>query len=227
MTDVQATPGWFGKLSSLGDFASRRLAPEWVSACDEWLSRCVDESRRSLGDAWLDAYLNAPVWRFAWGPGVAGSSWWFGVMMASCDNVGRYFPLLVAHPRPRLPSGAAGLDHLDAWWAHVAGAAMDTLSEGHSVDGFEQALAAAPPWPEAAEAAVVQPLPTADGRWRGEVGDGASTTQLVQALARDTWADRMHGHTLWWPLHAGRTRCVLMPALPSGAQFAEMLLGGG
>ena len=64
-------PGWYGKLATQGDFASRRLPQTLVSACDEWLSACVADSNRKLGAQWLQTYLSAPMQRFAWGPGVA------------------------------------------------------------------------------------------------------------------------------------------------------------
>ncbi len=35
--DTGSAPGWYGKLSTLGDFVSRRLEPDWIHACDEWL----------------------------------------------------------------------------------------------------------------------------------------------------------------------------------------------
>ena len=91
--------GWFGKLAFLGDFASRRLSAEWVQSCDQWLSGCMESAARQLGSGFLPAYLHAPVWRFACGPGVMDEQWWFGVLMASCDKVGRYFPIVVAQPR--------------------------------------------------------------------------------------------------------------------------------
>ena len=131
------TPGWYGKLSALGDFAGRRLPDAFRAACDPWLSQAMAGSRAQLGERWLDVYLTAPVLRFAWAPGVFDAHWWFGVMMPSCDNVGRYFPLLVAHPRPRAPVDRIALDHLDLWLEHLAGAAVQTLLEDASVEAFE------------------------------------------------------------------------------------------
>ena len=32
--EVRDVPGWYGKLASLGDFAHRRLPPEWLRACE-------------------------------------------------------------------------------------------------------------------------------------------------------------------------------------------------
>lgn len=89
-------PGWFGKLPMLGDFAQRRLPPLFVEKVDAWLSQGMAASREALGEAWLETYLGAPLWCFAWSPEVIDESWWFGVMMPSVDAVGRYFPLVVA-----------------------------------------------------------------------------------------------------------------------------------
>ena len=74
------TAGWYGKLPMLGDFAHRRLPLEFVNACDAWLSTGIAASRESLGATWLDTYLSAPLWCFAWSPQVVNTSWWFGVM---------------------------------------------------------------------------------------------------------------------------------------------------
>ena len=57
-------PGWFGKLSMLGDFASRRLSSDWIRPCDEWLSASLRTSQERLGERWLATYLATPVW---WG----------------------------------------------------------------------------------------------------------------------------------------------------------------
>ena len=43
-------PGWFGKLSMLGDFASRRLSSDWIRPCDEWLSASLRTSQERLGE---------------------------------------------------------------------------------------------------------------------------------------------------------------------------------
>ncbi len=142
------SPGWYGKLSSQGDFASRRLPDAWLRTVDDWLCAAISASRVQLGARWQALYLNAPVWRFAFAPGVVDTQWWFGVLMPSCDNVGRYFPLVVAQSRSQAPGGREGLAHLDAWWGWVARAALSTLAEGSTVVTFEAELQAGPLWPE-------------------------------------------------------------------------------
>jgi len=143
---VATPPGWYGKLMALGDFASRRLPPEWVRVCDQWLSACLTHSRAELGPAWLALYLNAPLWRFAWAPGVIDAQWWSGVLMPSCDKVGRYFPLVVAQAGIAPSQDAAAQAQLEDWYRQVAEAALRTL-DGLSVDAFDAELAQTPPLP--------------------------------------------------------------------------------
>ncbi len=59
-------------------------------------------SRRQLGEAWLPAYLVAPVWRFVLGRDTMGPHAVAGVLMPSVDRVGRYFPLVLAAEMPDL-----------------------------------------------------------------------------------------------------------------------------
>ena len=219
-------PGWYGKLAALGDFASRRLPPEFIRVGDDWLARSMNASREQLGARWLDAYLTAPVSRFAWAPGVAGDSWWFGLMMPSCDNVGRYFPLLVAQRRSRPPLDRIALDHLEAWFDHVAEAATRTLGERASVDAFEQALADAPPWPTpGAPAALTQQHGPRGLRY--QLDARASLSHWLYAMAIAELHTRFAGCSIWWrPGTATRDAVAnVMPGLPDPATFAEMLSG--
>jgi type VI secretion system protein ImpM len=222
---AQDVPGWFGKLATQGDFASRRLTPEWVQSCDDWLSACVATSTRQLGERWLEVYLSAPLWRFAWGPGIAGDSWWFGVLMPSCDNVGRYFPLVVAQAREQAPADRAGLAHLEAWWAHVAAAAMETLAEGASLAGFEAGLHQAPPWPGPARLLASPAAPGAP--WQQALPPGVTLAEVAGAVAAAGLQQRLARSTFWWPLGpAGAAgSCTMLAGLPAPETFAAMLGG--
>lgn len=215
-------PGWFGKLSSLGDFASRRLPPDWVQGCDRWLSAGMAFGERQRGEAWWPAYLAAPVWRFAWAPGVMDSQWWFGVLMPSCDKVGRYFPLVVALPRSTPPADRLALDHLDLWWAQAARAALDTLSDQGSVDAFEAALEDLPPWPGTRVPWASAP----HGHGRSfEVHAGAGAADLAQELALSGMQLQLAGCTLWWPWREGAavTQTLVLPGLPEPTEFVALM----
>jgi type VI secretion system protein ImpM len=222
----ETAPGWYGKLAMLGDFASRRLDAPWVQACDQWLSAGLQASRQALGERWLSAYLSAPVWRFAWGPGVVDGRWWFGVLMPSCDSVGRYFPLVIAQPRVQPPADRIALDHLELWWTHAGRAGLDTLADGASLQAFEAGLGEAPPWPRAAPPghALAQP---AEGRTRYQVRPGATPAEVAQDLAATAWQHSLAQSSVWWPVRAGEGAgsCTVCPGLPQAAAFALLLDG--
>lgn len=197
-TPDTATPGWYGKLSSLGDFASRRLPPEWIGKCDPWLSREMRNAEEKLGERWLSVYLTAPVLRFAWAPGVIDAQWWFGVLMPSCDKVGRYFPLVIAHGRMAPPADAQGLEHLDRWYAHVSAAALATLDDHeHTPDALDAQLARAPAWPAADNGTPFRL--NSDGLGAHYLFHGAEPLpHWIQTLAGHELAQRWNGCTLWW-----------------------------
>jgi type VI secretion system protein ImpM len=217
-------PGWFGKLASLGDFASRRLPGEWVQGVDGWLSQCMHSSTAALGERWLPAYLGAPVWRFAWGPQVVDAHWWFGVLMPSCDKVGRYFPLVVAQSRTTPPADRVGLDHLDLWWTQLARAALDTLAETATLDEFESALHELPPWPGARSSAA-RVVAGAEIGERYAFPPGSSLNDVVHGLASAGLQQRLAGHSFWWPWRADGEagHCLVVPRLPAPAAFVHLL----
>lgn len=204
------TPGWWGKLAMLGDFASRRLEPGWVARMDDWVSGGMYASRQMMGEQWLARYLAAPTWRFVLGPGVVDAQWWLGVLMPSCDSAGRYFPLLVAQPAADLPADDGALT---AWWTALARAAQATLADGASVDGFEAALAALPPPPAAGPLPPAQPLPGRERLALVEAGE------LLAPLGRHALAQRLMGCSLWW---LPGVSCTFTAGLPQAEDFAAL-----
>jgi type VI secretion system protein ImpM len=109
-----ARVGLFGKLPARGDFVRLGLPGSFTEPWDTWLQRALDAARRTMGERWLPAWLEAPVWRFSLPAWVCGQGAVLGLMIPSVDRVGRYFPLTVAAVYPTekaVPSGAAA----DAW----------------------------------------------------------------------------------------------------------------
>ena len=189
--------GWFGKLRALGDFASRRLPPEFIEPWDEWLSEQLLAARQALGESWDEVYANAPAWRFALTAGVLGNGPWFGVLMPSFDRVGRQYPLTFA----------AGFDPhavpLGAWWSRLIGIA-------ERVNGD-------PAWDlHALEAALQAPGcndPKAEEQFR---------QQFAPALS-----GAAPGCSLWWlgrRAQAG-TEVLVLAGLPAGEHFIRLLEG--
>lgn len=224
-------PGWYGKLSTLGDFASRRLPPPALQALDHWLSEVVAGSRQQLGEGWLERYLDSPLQRFVIGPGVIDSAWWFGAMMPSCDNVGRYFPLVVLQPRPAPPMDRDGLDRLEHWWRGVGEAALETLADEVDVERFDRALAALPPWPPNSGQPAVpagagfDELASPGGPGAMSAPPGCTSADLVQGWAVAQWTRRLREHSLWWSWRpqSGPSTCRIVAGLPSVEVFASML----
>jgi type VI secretion system protein ImpM len=220
-----SAPGWFGKLASRGDFARRRLPDAWVDRVDRWLAQSLESSRQEMGAQWLDAYLNAAIVRWAFAPGVVDSRWWFGLLMPSCDSVGRYYPLMVAQPCDASPSGPQAWEHLEAWWRFLADAMLDTLAEPSSLEAFETQLALAPALPcgDGGRSAL---SPQGGGRWR--LAPGLGLGQWLAELAAMEWRGRLVNCSLWWPMSAADEagQLIVVQGLPTQGLLTRLLQPG-
>jgi type VI secretion system protein ImpM len=134
---VEVCPGWFGKIPSLGDFATRRLPRTFVEPWDEWLSSELSDARFVLADSWNEVYTQAPISCFSLGLGTVDDHTWHGILVPSFDRVGRQFPLTIAQSRPSHLSATPG----PPWWAALVVGARRAL-ESTSADGVDEALAA-------------------------------------------------------------------------------------
>jgi type VI secretion system protein ImpM len=126
-------PGWFGKLPGMGDFAHRRLPEAFRERWDRWLHDGLLRLRECHSD-WTERYLEAPLWCFVLGRGVAGDGCWLGVLMPSVDGVGRYFPFTVAVAFDETPPA------LLPWWALAAQAALEGLENDLDALRFDALL---------------------------------------------------------------------------------------
>ena len=198
-------PGWHGKLPSLGDFASRRLAPEFLATWDSWLASGLQQLRDRDPAGWLDAYLANPTRRFLLMPGVlpgaAGQLAWAGVLMPSVDRVGRYFPFTIAQPTP-LPATILQMQALWFWLGRLDELAADALQDDWTVERLEAELArmAGPdiaPWP--AGLPGLPGLPAGAGATASSVlPAGLDITQLIGAEAQALWQQRAQGLAYWY-----------------------------
>ncbi len=218
MQEPELAPGFFGKVSSHGDFVSRRLPQGMLAVWDGWLQASLQASRGMLGARWLDTYLTSPIWRFALAPGVCDANAWAGVLMPSVDRVGRHFPLTLA---AGAPGGAAVLDWVangGAWFAQLETLALTSLEHQFVLDRFDEQLLAMEPLSDAALPAV----PGAAGlRLPLEHVDGAA------ALAPQIAAAALRGQSLWWTDGSAQVApgMLMCRGLPAPAAFAAMLAG--
>ena len=227
--------GWYGKLPSLGDFASRRLPPAFVEPWDDWLARGLAVWREQSPDGWLDGYLASPSLRFVLMPGVlAGASTedsaaWAGVLMPSVDRVGRYFPLTLASPLPMLPADAAELNDLLGWLQRLGDLALDVLHDDWPVDRLETELVGLGAWTPATRQTAVAGLPD---RWAAsaqlEVRPRGGIAEVLTASAHDALLQALHAKALWLSDDgAARPILRLTAGLPSGTDFSTLLSRSG
>ena len=217
-----APPGWHGKLPSLGDFASRRLAPGFLATWDTWLASGLQQLRQRDPAGWLDAYLANPTRRFLLMPGVlpgpAGQQAWAGVLMPSVDRVGRYFPFTIAQPTA-LPASTQQMQSLWFWLGRLDELAADALHDDWTVDRLEAELARMagpglvplaadlPGLPQVAGALVSVALPA-----------GLDITQLIGIEAQALWLQQAQGLAYWYAAtdHQSPSLCVSR-GLPASA----------
>jgi type VI secretion system protein ImpM len=125
----QACAGLFGKLPARGDFVRESLPRDFTDSWDAWWQRGLADIQQRRQEEWVDAWLEAPVWRFILPPGLCGRSGILGLWLPSVDKAGRYSPLTIA--------AAAATD-----WVPHAGAMTSFLSEAESAgrDALEHDL---------------------------------------------------------------------------------------
>ncbi|MBT9456858.1 MAG: type VI secretion system-associated protein TagF [Burkholderiaceae bacterium] len=220
--DQAPVVGWYGKLPSLGDFASRRLLPEFIEAWDDWLAAGLSDWREREPDAWLEHYLAGPSWRFLLMPGVLGSGSWTGVLMPSVDRVGRYFPLTLAQPLPLLPPDAEQTAKLLAWLQQLDDLALDALQDDWTLDQLEAELQrlGGPPAPDAPQDLT----PSLDAEVMLELHPRADVASLLAAMARSDLLHSLHGKVLWLCTDAlGQPLLRVTDGLPQARAFSELM----
>jgi type VI secretion system protein ImpM len=215
--------GFFGKVTSHGDFVSRRLPPLFLQTWDGWLQSALHASRGQLGTAWLGSYLSSPIWRFALAPGVCGANAWAGLLMPSVDRVGRHFPLTIA-------AGVAGdaplLDWMTKagpWYDRLEDLALWSLQADFALEVFDEALrgVSAPAGRTSGQA----PRGGVSGEYRNRVHAVAGLDLLSTVIANLDPAPA--NQSLWWTDGSEVVApCVLQcKGLPAAAGFAAMLDG--
>lgn len=210
-----STPGFYGKLAVRGDFIHRGLSPAFIEAWDNWLAAGLAASQQTLGEAWLDAYLVSPLWRFAVAPGLLGTEPACGVMMPSVDRVGRYFPLTIALPLPADTDIGQLVSGTDDWFERAEGLLLSTLAEEADADAFERGV----------EALGSPQLATCNGpRWDAS-GAAIWSVETPQgrglALMQQAWS----GASLWWGNGSERVApgLVRFAGLPPAEAFCRLL----
>jgi type VI secretion system protein ImpM len=226
-------PGFYGKVTSHGDFVGRRLAPSFQQRWDDWAQQGLQASRQALGAQWLATWLNSPIWRFALASGVCGEGAWCGLQMPSVDRVGRHFPLMIAAPWPLEAPLLDCVTAHDAWFTALEDLALSSLRADFSLDNFDAALCALVQPADVARAGAGAMAGARDARAGTFIALDAALplsdqldcppAPLLQAIA----GAALQGQSLWWTDGSPQIApCVLVCAgMPSATGFTALLDG--
>ena len=132
--------GYYGKVSTHGDFVSRCLPASFINPWDAWLQEAVITSQQQLGDDWLNCYLTGPIYRFVLAPGICGENGWLGIMMPSVDRVGRYYPMTIVTMNRLNINPFIALQHETEWFTRVETLALSSLTDNFSLQQFNSEL---------------------------------------------------------------------------------------
>jgi type VI secretion system protein ImpM len=223
---VETAPGFHGKLMSKGDFVTRRVPRGFLDAWDSWLQEVVGGSRERMGEAWLEAYLNCPLWRFVLTAGLCGDAAAAGVMMPSVDRVGRYFPLTIVAVLPQgtdpalVPAGSGD------WFRRAEGVVQTTLDEPFDFDRFDAEVAALGlPVPGSSVAAPSLPIGVQGIRMSLVSADAVD--EAIRDLAGRLLRAVYPHYSLWWTSGSADSGAsfIACDGLPSAESFAAFLDG--
>lgn len=136
--------GYFGKLPDRADFVMGSCPAGFLKVWEPFLMTGLGRAREELGEAWEDAYMTMPVWRFWLTPAEGEASLngsVAGAIMPSVDRVGRKFPLTVAASVPDGEPGEAVEGEDADWYVSLEAVLLGALEEEATLSGFQQALA--------------------------------------------------------------------------------------
>ena len=209
------SPGFFGKITTNGDFVSRRLPASFITPWDQWLQQGLLYSRELLTDCWLNCYLTSPVWRFAFSSTIFDGISWGGVLMPSVDKVGRYFPLTIA-------SGAPGEGHIldwltknKDWYDKTEDIARSTLQHDCVFDNFNIEVLAMPGLPSYKQLKNSASLAGINQFFE-------SMDETVKKIDKLT----LTGYSLWWSELSPniQSRVMVCQGLPKDKMFAALFM---
>ena len=211
MKDTANGIGFYGKLPCRGDFLQRRAPMPFVEVWDAWLQECLHASKEQLQEAWLDAYLTGPVWRFVLDAGVCGDDSYAGILVPRVDRVGSYFPLTVV---ARFEAGHCPLDvacGATAWFEAAEALVLDALeAETLEIVAFDESVAR-----------LGEPLAAE----RASESSAQSLQRAINVFAYPEMSRALKPLTLWWTegSQALRASCLTLRGLPEARAFAAML----
>ncbi|HLW89982.1 MAG TPA: type VI secretion system-associated protein TagF [Roseiarcus sp.] len=216
--------GLYGKLPAKRDFVAANTPRAFLDLWEPWLQGSVATSRQLLGEAWRDAYLSAPIWRFWLGANFCGEAV-LGAFMPSIDGVGRYFPLTIFIGEGALPPPE--LEPNKDWFDAVETILLDAL---HPERDFESIAAAVAGLPAPAQSPVEASIAGITLLSKGSIlvrDFGDELPLALRAARRFGHHHTFAGQSFWWTIggEGFPPTAIIESGLPGPERFAEMLTG--
>jgi len=227
MSTQQESCGLFGKIPQQPDFVTLHLPEPFIEHWHHWLQSCLSISQEQLHDDWLEKYIVSPIWHFALMPNVVHEKSVVGIMIPSVDQVGRYFPSIIAHT-----------GNHDIWSAYLNGSTWyqdaerialmslaDTTTYSQLIGELESL---APPEFKALPSYTTQASMNAfKSNQIIKQTDEQTSEELAISLIPKAIQHRYGKHSLWWTKGSERVDpCFAISTdLPDPGQYASMLDG--
>jgi type VI secretion system protein ImpM len=227
MNTKQELCGIFGKIPQQSDFISHHLPETFTDYWHKWLQSCMSISQEQMGEDWLQKYIVSPIWHFAIMPGIAHEQAIVGVVIPSVDEIGRYFPLTIAHTGD-YDIWSAYL-YGDEWYNTIEKVALLTLADNTTYSQLIGALEtqSLPEHAQLPSYSTQSSVQTYKGNQLFFKTAEQSKDELALSLLPKIYQHRYGNHSLWWTNGSESFNACLAVStnLPDPGQFAAMLDG--
>ena len=218
--------GLYGKLPAKRDFIAISTPRGFLDTWEPWMQGGISASRQDLGEAWQEAFLRAPIWRFWLGAELCGTTV-VGAFMSSLDGIGRYYPLtLLAWAEEGEAIPPPELDSQDSWFDMAEQYLLSTLEHGIPFEATTGALERLDPPSYGPTIMADDMIPLA----RGGMALPASEQRFGDVFASLRMADHARVYaaaTFWWTIGGEDYVPIALSGLrmPDPFLFSDMLTG--
>ncbi len=208
-------PGYFGKLPARGDYLARGLPPTFLDPWENWLHGVWHSGHQRFGEVWSPLIADGPAWRFVLDEDVCGPDAVAGLLIPSCDKLGRVFPLSLAAAIPGRSDPAALPITASDWYGRAEDLLRKALTPDFNLESFEKRLR------ELGTPRRAPPLtqPKGSPGWHVALDPVQAPAISYPALIHDLAATLPDRFSLWWTLGTRRVgpSLVVASGLPDSA----------
>jgi type VI secretion system protein ImpM len=223
---MPTSAGLFGKLPAKRDFIGMNASRRFLEAWEPWLQASVAMSKQMLGDAWIETYNRAPIWRYWLGSDFCGEAM-IGALMPSVDGVGRSFPLAIFVGEGDASLAPPELEPNESWFEAAEAVLLEALDPGATLERIAERVAGLP-------AQALEPRKTKDCGFEQLADGGVLARDMGVNVSATFLAARRFGRrrafasqSFWWTIggEGFPALALLEVGLPPGTRFADMLTG--